>query len=51
MNRLVALLLAFTLLLVPLPCWGAERIAHRATAVAEIKKLGGKVTVAKKEYD
>ena len=42
MNRIVVLTLALSL--APVLCWAAEPKADEAKAIAEIEKLGGKVT-------
>ena len=42
MNRIAMLLLALSL--APVLCWAAEPKADEAKAIAEIQKLGGKVT-------
>ena len=48
MNRIVLPLLTLGLSLAPVLCWAAEPNAEQAKAIAEIEKLGGKVTVDEK---
>jgi uncharacterized protein (TIGR03067 family) len=48
MNRILFLLLALGLLLVPVRCCAAEPNVDQAKAAAEIEKRGGKVTVDEK---
>ena len=48
MNRIVLPLLTLGLSLAPVLCWAAEPNADQAKAIAEIEKLGGKVTVDEK---
>ena len=45
MNRILLLL---ALSLAPVLCWAAEPNADQAKAIAEIEKLGGKVTIDEK---
>ena len=47
MNR-ICYVLALGLSLAPILCWAAEPNADQAKAIAEIEKLGGKVTVDEK---
>ncbi len=44
MNRAILLLLTLGLSLAPVLCWAAEPKTEEAKAIAEIEKLGGKVT-------
>ena len=44
MNRAILLLLMLTLSLAPALCWAAEPRVEEAKAIAEIERLGGKVT-------
>jgi internalin A len=48
MNRIVFPLLMLGLSFAPLVSWAAERNADEAKAIAEIERLGGKVTVDEK---
>ncbi len=48
MNRIIFPLLTLGLSLAPILDWGAEPNADQAKAIAEIEKLGGKVTVDEK---
>ena len=48
MNRITFLLLMLGLSLAPVLCWAAEPKADEAKAIAEIEKLGGKVTGMKR---
>lgn len=45
MNRIILPLLTLGLSLGPILCWAAEPNADQAKAIAEIKRLGGKVTI------
>ncbi len=51
MNRTAFPMLMLALSLAPALCWAAEPTAKQARAIAEIKKLGGKVTVDEKSPD
>ena len=48
MNRITFPMLTLGLSLAPVLCWAAEPNADQAKAIAEIEKLGGKVTVDEK---
>ena len=48
MNHIALSMLMLGLLLAPVLSWAAEPNADQAKAIAEIKKLGGKVTVDEK---
>ena len=48
MYRIVLPFLMLGLLLAPIFCWAAEPKTDQARAIAEIEKLGGKVTVDEK---
>ena len=48
MTRIPFPLLALALSLAPILCWATEPNADQAKAIAEIEKLGGKVTVDEK---
>ena len=48
MTRIPLSLLTLALSLAPILCWAAEPNADQAKAIAEIEKLGGKVTVDEK---
>jgi len=51
MNRITLSLLTLGLSLIPVLCWAAEPNADQAKAIAEIKKLGDKITVDKYNAD
>src|SRR5208283_5438635 len=48
MNRIALPLLTLGLSFAPVLCWAAERNSDQAKAVAEIEKVGGKVTFDEK---
>ena len=51
MNRIMLPMLLLGLSLSPVLCWAAETSADKAKAIAEIERLGGKVTVNDRSPD
>jgi hypothetical protein len=51
MRRIAVMTVALSLLFASILCWAAEPNTEQAKAIAEIKELGGKVTIDEKSPD